>query len=165
MRGSSVVAIPDSARALLQAPIDAHCVTLNPDGSPQMTLVWVIDDGDDVLFSTGLTRRKTRNLLRDPRVALSLAGPDTNEAGLHHSLLIHGTASIEHGQTAAADLMDQLAQLYLGVPTLPFADLRAPDAHPQIIIRVTITRLFGIGPWMEGPQTSFGTPAQIPEQR
>ncbi len=153
--------ISDSARAVLQAPIDAHCVTLNSDGSPQVSLVWVIDDGDDVLFGTGLTRRKAQNLLRDPRIALSLAAPETNAAGLHRSLLLHGTATVEHGQAAAADLMDRLAELYLGVPKLPFADLRAPDAHPQVVVRITVDKVLGVGPWMDGPLTAAGTPEQI----
>ena len=54
----------------------AHVATVMPDGSPQVSPVWVYRHGDEVMISTGLDRQKTRNLKRDPRVALSIADAD-----------------------------------------------------------------------------------------
>ena len=66
------MAIPVEYRDLIGAPHFAHLATINRDGSPQSTVIWVQRDGDDVLFTTGARYRKTRNMARDPRVALSI---------------------------------------------------------------------------------------------
>lgn len=65
----------DSVRALLDAPIPAVLATVNPDGSPQTSVVWGGRDGDDLLVSTAAGRRKERNLRRDPRASLTLYDP------------------------------------------------------------------------------------------
>jgi PPOX class probable F420-dependent enzyme len=70
------VALSDAARAILDAPTFATVATVNPDGSPQTSVVWVKRDGDAVLFSTTTARWKSRNIARDPRVSLSAFHPD-----------------------------------------------------------------------------------------
>ena len=64
------------ARALIARPVLASLATVNPDGSPQVTPLWVDLDGDDVVFNTAQGRRKARNLERDGRVAVTVIDPD-----------------------------------------------------------------------------------------
>jgi PPOX class probable F420-dependent enzyme len=70
------VALNESARRVLDGQNFAHVASLMKDGSPHVKPVWVYRDGDDVLISTGVDRITTRNLMRDPRVALSVAPLD-----------------------------------------------------------------------------------------
>ena len=66
--------IPQEARALLESDALAHLVTLNPDGSPQVTCIWVGVDGDEIVAGHLFPQQKLRNMERDPRVALSIGG-------------------------------------------------------------------------------------------
>jgi PPOX class probable F420-dependent enzyme len=70
------VPLSEGARRILDKKNFAHVATLMKDGSPQVSPVWVYRHGDDVMISTGVDRQKTRNLKRDPRVALSIADID-----------------------------------------------------------------------------------------
>jgi nitroimidazol reductase NimA-like FMN-containing flavoprotein (pyridoxamine 5'-phosphate oxidase superfamily) len=73
------VALPDSARALIETDALGHLVTLNEDGSPQVTCVWVGLDGDDLITAhLNPHQRKLANIRRDPRVVLSSRGPSSN---------------------------------------------------------------------------------------
>jgi PPOX class probable F420-dependent enzyme len=67
------VPLSDGARRILDGKNFAHVATIMKDGSPQVSPVWVYRHGDNVMISTGVARQKTRNLKRDPRVALSIA--------------------------------------------------------------------------------------------
>src|ERR1039457_4683687 len=67
-----MASLPDSARAVLQSPALAHLVTLNPDGSPQVTVVWVGLDCDEIVAAHLPEHRKVRNIRNDSRVALSV---------------------------------------------------------------------------------------------
>jgi len=60
-----MASLPDSARAVLQSPALAHLVTLNPDGSPQVTVVWVGLDGDEIVAAHLPEHRKVRNIRND----------------------------------------------------------------------------------------------------
>ena len=72
-----------SARQLLEGPALAHLVTINPDGSPQVAIVWVALDGDEIVAAhLDPNQQKLRNIRRDPRVALSIEGADVNPIGL-----------------------------------------------------------------------------------
>ena len=64
--------IPDEARAILESDALAHLVTSNPDGSAQVSCVWVGLEGSDIVFASLGPRRKLDNIRRDPRVSLSL---------------------------------------------------------------------------------------------
>ena len=64
------IALNDEIRRLLDGPNFAVLATLNPDGGPQTSAMWLGRDGDDVLFSTVAGRRKHKNLLRDPRASV-----------------------------------------------------------------------------------------------
>src|SRR3970040_1288338 len=65
--------LPEGAKRILDGLNFAHIATLMPNGSPQVSPVWVYRHGDHVMISTGVDRQKTRNLERDPRVAISIA--------------------------------------------------------------------------------------------
>ena len=107
-----MVAIPESARALLQSGRLAHLVTLNPDGSPQISIVWVGLEGDEIVLGHLGAGQKLRNLERDPRVALSVEGTEIQPPGLQQYLVVHGTARITDG--GGPQLLQELAHLYIG---------------------------------------------------
>src|SRR5207245_6903128 len=92
--------LPDSARAVLDSPALAHLVTLNPDGSPQVTVVWVGLDGDEIVAAHLPEHRKVRNIRNDSRVALSVETQTRNAMGLTEYLVVYGPTRIT---TAAAD--------------------------------------------------------------
>jgi len=69
-------ALNEATRRLVDEPNFAVVATINADGSPQQSVVWVKREGDHVLFSTAEHRRKARNLARDPRIGILLIDPD-----------------------------------------------------------------------------------------
>jgi PPOX class probable F420-dependent enzyme len=138
--------LPESARAVLESDGLAHLVTLNPDGSPQLTIVWVGLDGDDIVSGHLGMRQKLRNIRRDPRVALSIQTPHTNQMGLREYLVVYGRGAIEEG--GAPQLLQELAHTYLG-PDVVFPAM--PDPPPGFRLRITVERVGGIGPW-SGPR-------------
>ena len=138
-----MVALPDSARELLTSGALVHCTTLNADGSPQVSAVWVGLDGDEVLMAHIPRNAKVRNLQRDPRVVLSLQAEDRNEIGMQHYLLVHGTARVTEGGAAA--LLQRLAEVYGGPGTIfPLP----PDPPPGFVVRIRVDRIGGFGPWV-----------------
>jgi PPOX class probable F420-dependent enzyme len=137
--------IPESARAVLESDALAHLVTLNADGSPQVSIVWVGLEGDDVVSAHLREQQKLRNIRRDPRVALSLETGVTNAMGLREYLLLHGRASIEEG--GGPELLQRLAHTYLG-PDVTFPPM--PDPPPGFRLRIAVERVGGIGPWAQG---------------
>ena len=104
--------LPSSARALLESEALAHLVTLNPDGSPQVSIVWVGLEGDELVTAHLRPQQKLRNVARDPRVVVSFEGTVTNEYGLREYLVVHGRARIEKG--GAPEHLQRLAYTYLG---------------------------------------------------
>jgi PPOX class probable F420-dependent enzyme len=136
--------LPDSARAVLDSDALAHLVTLNRDGSPQVSVVWVGLDGDDVVSAHLREQQKLRNVRRDPRVVLTLETQVTNALGLREYLVVHGRASIEEG--GAPELLQELAHVYLG-PDVTFPPM--PDPPPGFRLRIAVERIGGIGPWAE----------------
>lgn len=98
------------AAALFDAPQFVVLATIDPDGQPQLTVVWAARDGDDILISTVEGRRKYRNLVRDPRATLLLYPTDAPYTYVE----IRGHVSISrHG---ARELIDRLARKYRGEP-------------------------------------------------
>jgi len=66
------ITLPQSVKKLLQDKAYGHVVTLNEHGNPQVTMVWMDVDGDEVLFNTAEGRKKPQNLRRDPRITVSV---------------------------------------------------------------------------------------------
>jgi PPOX class probable F420-dependent enzyme len=87
----------DSVRELIESGPLAHLVTLNVDGSPQVTIVWIGIAGDEVVSGHLFRHRKVENILRDPRVALSLEAPGANAIGMRNYAVIYGQARITEG--------------------------------------------------------------------
>jgi PPOX class probable F420-dependent enzyme len=137
--------LPESARAVLESDGLAHLVTLNRDGSPQVSIVWVGLDGDDVVSAHLFEQQKLRNVRRDPRVSLSVEAPGMNDIGMREYLVVHGRATIEEG--GAPELLQQLAHTYLG-PDVTFPPM--PDPPAGFRLRIAVERVGGIGPWANG---------------
>jgi PPOX class probable F420-dependent enzyme len=137
-----VTELSQDARALLESGALAHLATLNPDGSPQLSCVWVGLEGDEIVCGHLGRWRKVRNIERDPRVALSIEGSRMNEIGLREYLVVHGHARVEEG--GAPELLQRLAHVYLG-PDIRFPPM--PDPPPGVITRITVERIGGVGPW------------------
>lgn len=135
-------ALPESARALLESDALAHLVTLNPDGSPQVSVVWVGLDGDEIVAAHLPEHRKVRNVRRDPRVALSMQAQTLNAFGLREYLVVYGRARVTEG--GAADLLQELAHVYLG-PEVKFPTM--DDPPPGYITHIEVQRVGGVGPW------------------
>src|SRR4029078_897841 len=89
--------------ALTPKPAFAHVATLNADGSPQVTPVWIDFDGTNVLFNTAKGRVKPKNMARDARVALSIADPGTPYR--HVAIQGHVVNMTETGGDAHIDKM------------------------------------------------------------
>jgi len=136
------VALPETARALLESDAVAHVITVDEDGGPQATLAWVGLDGDEIVLATMPEQRKLRNLRRDPRIVLSVQSTTRNEWGLLEYLVVYGTARVTEG--GAAQMLQRLAHTYIG-PDVVFPNM--PDPPPGFVTRITPERLGGVGPW------------------
>ena len=137
------MSLPESAKELIESGALAHLVTLNPDGSPQVTCVWVGIDGDELVSGHLPTRvRKLENVRRDPRVTLSFEGTRVHPPGLKEYLVVHGRARIEEG--GAPELLQRLAHAYLG-PDVKFPPM--DDPPPGHVMRIAVERIGGVGPW------------------
>jgi len=135
--------LPQSARDVVEAGRLAHCVTLDADGSPQVSAVWVGLDGDEVVMGDIPRNAKVRNLQRDPRVVLSLEADGRNAIGMQHHLVIYGTATVTEG--GAPELLQRLVKVYGGAEaTFPLPD----DPPPGYVVRIHVDRYGGFGPWI-----------------
>lgn len=132
-----------AARQLITSGALAHLVTLNEDGSPQVAVVWVDVNGDDLICAhLDPRQRKLANLRRDPRVAVSFEGTESNPVGMREHLVVRGTASVTEG--GAPQLLAKLAKVYIG-PDAVFPPMDNPP--PGFITRISINRVTGIGDW------------------
>ena len=134
--------IADSARAVIESGQLAHFVTINRDGSPHVTIVWVGLEGDDVVIGKLNPDRKVANIRRDPRVSFSMEAPTGAQYGMKNYLVVEGTARVTEG--GAPELLQELAQRYVG-PGTRFPPMDNPPSG--FVIRVTPTRVRGMGPW------------------
>jgi PPOX class probable F420-dependent enzyme len=133
-----------AARDLLESDALVHLVTLNADGSPQVTCVWAGLEGDEIVSGHLDPRQKLRNVRRDPRVTLSVESPTSNPMGLGEYLVVHGRGRVEEG--GAPDLLQRLAHVYLG----PDVTFPPPEyVAPGYILRITPERIGGLGPWTD----------------
>jgi PPOX class probable F420-dependent enzyme len=134
-----------SALELLASDAVATVATLNPDGSPHLSVAWVgVEDGE-VVFGTLNDQRKLRNLRRDPRIALTIQAERINEWGLREYLVLDGGARLTEG--GAAELLQRLARTYIG-PDVIFPAM--PNPPPGFVVRVSVTRVAGVGHWRPG---------------
>ena len=137
-----MIDLPEAARTLLSSDAVAHVVTIDEDGTPQITLAWVGLEDDEIVLATMPEQRKLRNLRRDPRIAISIPSTTRNEWGLLEYLVVYGTARVTEG--GAAEMLQRLAYTYIG-PDVVFPNM--PDPPPGFVTRITPERVGGVGPW------------------
>ena len=124
--------LSEAAKDLVRQPFIAHFVTLEPDGAPQVTPVWIDVDGDDLLVNTAEGRRKPRNIAHDKRVAIEIVDP--NDAYRVLSLSGHVSETQHEG---ADDHIDKLAKKYLGADSYPFRN----PSEQRVIVRIHPDRI------------------------
>jgi PPOX class probable F420-dependent enzyme len=132
---SMAVIFDESTRTLLDGKNFATVATLNPDGGPQASVVWFRRAGDVIEFSVTVDKRKARNLLRDPRISVTVY--DT--ANPYQSVEIRGVAELVEDQ--AKELPLALSQRYLGADPPP-----EPDEVKRLIVRVIPERVNAFSP-------------------
>jgi PPOX class probable F420-dependent enzyme len=123
-----VATIPTSHADLLKKPAFANLATLNGDGSPQVTPVWVDFDGTHVIVNTARGRVKDKNLARDPRVALSIADPENP----YRYMGIQGRVT-EMTEAGADAHIDKMAKKYLGKDSYPGRTAK----EVRVIVKIT----------------------------
>jgi PPOX class probable F420-dependent enzyme len=121
---------------LLREPSFCELATLMPDGSPQITQVWVDTDGEHVLVNTFEGAQKEKNVRRDPRVAVNVVDP----ANAWRIAMVRGKV-VEVTTEGAVGLIDQLAKKYLGVDTYPY---HSPD-QVRTILKISPEKINEIG--------------------
>jgi PPOX class probable F420-dependent enzyme len=135
-----------AARDLIGKGADATLVTINPDGGPQVSLVWVAlqstPDGDELVAAHLGEHQKVRNVRNDPRVAVTIVSLEQAGKGMRPYLSIAGTARIVEG--GAPELLNELNPI-LGDPNATFPP---QDAPPGYLTRIRIDRVGGLGSWV-----------------
>lgn len=111
-----MASIPDNYLDLFKKPAFANLATVMPDGTPQVTPVWVDYDGKNIIVNTAEGRQKDRNLRRNPEVALAIMDPENP----YRYLQIRGKV-VEVTNSGADTHIDKMAKKYLGKDKYPFA--------------------------------------------
>jgi PPOX class probable F420-dependent enzyme len=130
------VKIPQSLKKMLEDKAYGHVVTFNAQGKPELTMVWMDVEGDELLFNTSEGRRKPDNIRRDPRVIVSVQ--DRNN--LQAYAVFHGKGRVT--DAGADEHIDKLAKRFLGVDKYPF---RQPT-EKRLIVRIGVDRISGMAP-------------------
>ncbi len=115
METGTTTRLPEKAKEILSKQTFVHLATLMPDGSPQVTPVWVDYEGDRLVVNTAEGRVKPRNMRDDPRVALSATDPDNP----YEAVIVRGRVS-ELTHEGADEHIDAMAKKYLGEDEYPF---------------------------------------------
>ncbi|MGW1743920.1 PPOX class F420-dependent oxidoreductase [Nocardia sp. NPDC001965] len=126
------IELNEEARRLLDGKNFATVATIEPDGRPQTSVVWMDREGDSILFSSTTGRRKVRNLARDPRIGLTVF----DSANPYRSVDIQGTAELIEDPEKALPL--RLSRKYLGQDPPP-----EPEHIRRFVVRVTPERITG----------------------
>ncbi len=136
-----MIELRDDVRTLIDSGRLAHFTTINRDGSPHTTVVWVGTDDNEIVIGKLAVDRKVRTLRRDPRCTLSMEA-DGDQYGMRNYLVIEGTARIEPG--GAPEWLQVLAHRYIA-PDAVFPPM--PDPPAGFLIRITPSAVRGMGPW------------------
>lgn len=128
--------LSDDLKTVLDSPVFVTIATIQPDGSPQVSPVWVKRDGEDLLVSTTTDRRKTRNLKRDPRVTVVVQPADAPYTYAE----IRGTVAMT--TEGGPELIDELAHKYVGKSYAEFNPGYADDA-PRVVLRISPRKVVG----------------------
>lgn len=138
-----MVEIPESVRdAVSRAPL-AHLTTVNRDGTPQVSVVWVGIQDKEFIMAHLHESVKIRNIRLNPTVVLSFLTGARNASGLDEHVIAYGSATITDG--GAPELLQELARSYLG-PTVEFPSPELRES-PGFITHFSPARFGGVGPW------------------
>lgn len=129
-------AIPDNYVDLFDKKVFAALATLMPNGSPQVTPVWIDYDGENVVFNTAVGRQKDKNLQADGHVAMSLVDPDNP----YRYLEVRGTV-VERTTDGADEHINKMAKKYIGQDVYPF---RQPG-EVRVIYKIKPERTSSMG--------------------
>lgn len=138
--------VPESLRDLLTTGPLATVVTIDPDGTPHVTLAWAGLDGDEMVMATFFfpEQRKIQNMRRDQRVVLSFQAKEYSGQGLWPYAVVQCRVDrITEGGALA--VMDRLAEYYIG----PGQQYPMRDAPEGIVVHLEIERIYGQGPWAQ----------------
>ena len=130
------VSLNDAVRKLLDDPNPAVLATVNADGSPQTSVVWVGRDGDELVISSQAGRRKERNIRRDPRVSISVLDRDNPLEYVE----VRGVATVT--EDVGRELAVRLEEDY-GGPGAGEEYLQLPPEVVRVVIRITPLRVVG----------------------
>ena len=122
-----MASLPPELRELVESGPMAHVTTLNRDGSPQVSVVWVGLDGDDLVTGHPHLGAKVRNAERDPRTVISMDAPREPGVLLNPYAVLHTHATVEPSDQAW-DLLDRLAKVYVS-PDTTFPAPRRPGGR------------------------------------
>lgn len=128
------MALPDDLLEVLRGKAICFVTTLMPDGSPQISQTWAGTDGDHVLINTVNTHQKTRNIERDPRIAVGIADP----ARPLRSWALRGTV-VEATTEGARENIDELSQKYIGRPYPGFGN--GDGGQQRVLLTVRVDKL------------------------
>lgn len=142
--------LPSELRDLIEAGPLTHLSTVNEDGSPQVSVIWIGLDGDVIVSGHMNHYRKLRNIERDPRVVLSFLGPREHTAVLNPYAVLRARATVEASDDAW-DLLNGFTRLYMS----PDDEFPAPKG-PGYIVRYEVERVGGVGSWV--PKSTDRTP-------
>ncbi|HET7568839.1 MAG TPA: PPOX class F420-dependent oxidoreductase [Gaiellaceae bacterium] len=134
-------ALPAELRALIESGPLAHLATISADGTPQVTVIWIGLDGDELVSGHMQRWAKLRNIERDPRVVLSFTAPREPGVFLNPYAVLHARATVVPSDEAW-DLLDRLAKVYVS----PDTEFPAPRG-PGFVVRYAVERIGGVGPW------------------
>ena len=109
MKEPNQVTLPDRLKEILDGDEFAHLTTVDSDGWPQASAMWIMRDGENIVFNTAEGRRKWRNLKRDPRVAISISDPEQP----YRNFSIQGRV-VEMRTADGVEVIDALAKKYTG---------------------------------------------------
>jgi len=133
--------IPPVLRDLVESGPLAHLSTVNADGTPQVSVIWIGLDGDDLVSGHLAWYAKLRNIEQNPRVVLSFEAPREPGVVMSPYAIVHARASITPSDDAW-DLLNRLTKVYVA----PDAEFPAPK-RPGYIVRYSVERIAGVGPW------------------
>jgi len=119
--------LSENAKKLIDAPNFATIATLMPDGSPQVAPIWVDREGDMIVINATESRQRTKNVRRDPRVAISIF----DLKNPYSKIMVRGRV-VEITKNGAEDHIDKLAMKYRGLAKYPAHDSK----DPRVIIRI-----------------------------
>jgi PPOX class probable F420-dependent enzyme len=133
--------LPAELTELIKAGPLAHLSTINADGSPQVSVIWIGQDGDHLVSGHMSHYLKLRNIERDPRVVLSFEAPHEPGVFMNPYAVLTARATVEPSDQAW-DLLNQLTKVYV----TPDTEFPAPKG-PGWIVRYSIEKITGVGPW------------------